>query len=200
MLSLYQFKCHLLRSKIASGQFTGQKLHAKKEQLAKFEEFDFRNTFDGQSPQIGQFWDRWGKFYGESGLVNPRGDRLLTELTVRVLRELLPTTIFVVGWTYRRMRRSTLLAWNRLADGVAVDVDLAPGWFIRERGPRSLATVFSPVWENAKAGLLGVLNSYVLTIPACAMWLFARRFGWDNSFHKLYEQYAIDMGSSMTGA
>ena len=95
VLSLYRFKCHLLRRKIEAGAFTGQKLEAKKAQLAQWESLDYRNTDEGQSPQVGAFWDRWRDFYGETGLVNPRGDRLLTELAVRAMRELRPKLMMI---------------------------------------------------------------------------------------------------------
>ena len=95
VLSLYRFKCHLLRRKIDAGQFTGRRLEEKQRQLAQWESLDYRNTDEGQSPQVGEFWDRWRDFYGESGLVNPRGDRLLTELAVRAIRELRPRLMMI---------------------------------------------------------------------------------------------------------
>ncbi|MCC6234373.1 MAG: hypothetical protein IT580_17155, partial [Verrucomicrobiales bacterium] len=52
-------------------------------------------------------WERWREHYGESGLVNPRGDRLLTTLTLRALKELRPRLLMVnyndcdyVHWGY----------------------------------------------------------------------------------------------------
>ena len=95
VLSLFRFKCHLLRGKIASGEFEGERLAAKQAQLAQMEALDYRNTSDGQAGQIGAFWDRWREFYGETGLVNPRGDRLLTELAVRTMRELRPRLMMI---------------------------------------------------------------------------------------------------------
>jgi hypothetical protein len=96
VLSLFRFKCHLLRSKIEQGHYEGQKLADKKEQLRKMEALDFRNTEpNGQAPQIRAFWDRWAAFYGESGFVNPRGDRLLTKLTIRAMRELRPRLMMI---------------------------------------------------------------------------------------------------------
>jgi hypothetical protein len=41
------------------------------------------------------FWDRWRAHYGDDGLRNPRGDRLLTALAVRALRELRPRLMMV---------------------------------------------------------------------------------------------------------
>jgi len=96
VLSLYRFKTYLLRRNIAAGKWSGKEMEKKKKELAKLEAVDFRNTEkNGQGPELVQFWERWRQHYGESGFVNPRGDRLLTELTIRALRELRPKLIMV---------------------------------------------------------------------------------------------------------
>ncbi|MFP6866026.1 MAG: hypothetical protein VCA35_08805, partial [Roseibacillus sp.] len=41
------------------------------------------------------FWARWKHHYGESGFVNPRGDRLLTELTLWSMQHLQPRLLMV---------------------------------------------------------------------------------------------------------
>jgi hypothetical protein len=96
VLSLYRFKTYLLRRNIQLGKWSGKELEHKKKELAKLEAVDFRNTEkNGQGPEITHFWDGWRQHYGETGFVNPRGDRLLTELTIRALRELRPKLIMV---------------------------------------------------------------------------------------------------------
>ena len=96
VLSLYRFKTYLMRRNIAAGKWSGKELEKKQKELAKLEAVDFRNTEkNGQGPELTQFWDRWRQHYGETGFVNPRGDRLLTELTIRALRELRPKLIMV---------------------------------------------------------------------------------------------------------
>lgn len=95
-LSLYRYKTYLLRRQIAAGRWTGQELEKKRRELAKLEAVDYRHAEpDGQPPVIQEFWERWRAFYGESGLVNPRGDRLLTELALRALNELRPRLIMI---------------------------------------------------------------------------------------------------------
>jgi hypothetical protein len=95
-LSLYRYKTFLLRRSIQAGKWTGKELEKKQKELAKLEAVDYRNAEpNGQGPELVQFWDRWQKYYGETGLVNPRGDRLLTELTVRALKELRPKMLMV---------------------------------------------------------------------------------------------------------
>jgi hypothetical protein len=95
-LSLYRFKTYLLRRQVDSGKWQGKELQKKKETLAKLEALDYRTKGnDAQSNEITHFWDRWRAHYGESGFVNPRGDRLLTELTIRAIKELRPRLIMV---------------------------------------------------------------------------------------------------------
>src|SRR6266567_6288193 len=95
-LSLYRYKTYLLRRSIQAGTWTGKELEKKRKELAKLEAADYRNSEpNGQGPELVNFWDRWRQYYGESGLVNPRGDRLLTELTIRALKELRPKLLMV---------------------------------------------------------------------------------------------------------
>jgi len=39
--------------------------------------------------------------------------------------------------------------------------------------------------------LTGVINTWILTLPGCVLWLFSWYDGWNNSFHKGYEQAAV---------
>lgn len=95
-LSLYRFKVHLLRRQLESGMYKDKELETKQQELAKLEELDYRlKETGGQSAPIESFWDRWRDFYGESGFVNPRGDRLLTELSVRAIKELRPKLMMI---------------------------------------------------------------------------------------------------------
>src|SRR5688572_18233318 len=75
VLSLYRYKLFLLRREIEAGKWKGKELEKKKEKLAKLETVDYRALKeDGQGPQLTAFWERWQNYYGETGLVNPRGD------------------------------------------------------------------------------------------------------------------------------
>lgn len=96
VLSLYRYKVHLLRRQIENGEFSGDILQQKQSELQRLEAVDYRTEgSEGQGPRIAAFWENWRRFYGESGLRNPRGDRLLTELAIRALRELRPRLIMV---------------------------------------------------------------------------------------------------------
>ena len=108
VLSLYRFKTYLLRRQIEAGQWDGKQLEKKQQELAKLEGLDYRTQgHDSQGPAITDFWERWRRHYGETGLVNPRGDRLLTELSIRAIKELRPKMMMVnyndpdyVHWGY----------------------------------------------------------------------------------------------------
>lgn len=74
------------------------------------------------------------------------------------------TSLFVVGWVQALQRRSILGAW-----GVPPPPALSP-------------------WPTFKAGALAYFNAAVLTFPGSVLWMFAWYDGWNNSFHKGYEQ------------
>ena len=96
VLSLYRFKIHLLRRRLALGQVPDKEVRARQRQLRRMEALDHRvGEGRGGSVEIAGFWERWREYYGETGLVNPRGDRLLAELAVRALRELRPKLLMV---------------------------------------------------------------------------------------------------------
>ncbi|MGV3772878.1 MAG: hypothetical protein ACO1QB_08250 [Verrucomicrobiales bacterium] len=108
VLSLYRFKTYLLRRQIETGKWDGKELATKRADLAKLESLDYRTGGDDkQGAAITEFWERWREYYGETGLVNPRGDRLLTELSLRALKELRPKMMMInyndpdyVHWGY----------------------------------------------------------------------------------------------------
>ena len=108
ILSLYRFKVYRLRQQIKAGYFQGQELQQKTKELKKLESLDYRDRGGYvYTPQLIQFWDEWYRYYGDSGLVNPRGDRVLTELAVWALKRLRPKFLMVnyndpdyVHWGY----------------------------------------------------------------------------------------------------
>lgn len=107
-LSLRRYKTWLLQQQLAAGMFEGRTLIEKQKQLREFQSLDYRVDKElGQGPEIEQFWTRWRHDYGDTGLNNPRGDRLLTELTLRAIRDLRPRLVMVnyqdcdyVHWGY----------------------------------------------------------------------------------------------------
>lgn len=98
VLSLYRYKTFLLEQQIQdhASEWDEEELKAKQRELAEMRSLDYRRDDQGgQSPAIDQFWHNWREFYGDSGLVNPRGDRLLTELSIRALQQLRPKLMMV---------------------------------------------------------------------------------------------------------
>lgn len=96
ILSLYRFKCFLLRRQLREDAMSEAERATKELELVQLEALDLRDqNRDGQGAAIEAFWERWRAHYGESGRVNPRGDRLLTELSLRALRELRPRLLMI---------------------------------------------------------------------------------------------------------
>ena len=53
---------------------------------------------------------------------------------------------------------------------------------------QALKAPFGSLRRNAKIGLQGIFNTWVLTMPSGILWLFSWYDGWNNSFNKGYEQ------------
>lgn len=108
VLSLYRYKVYRLRQLLASGQWSGEKLEQKQAELQELEALDYRNPSGYQYPlELADFWDEWHRYYRDSGLINPRGDRVLTELAVWAMQRLQPKFLMVnyqdtdyVHWGY----------------------------------------------------------------------------------------------------
>jgi hypothetical protein len=97
VLSLYRFKTFLLRRDITEGRYEGDELTAKRRELEQMENRDYRveNRHLVATPEIDAFWQKWREYYGRTGMVNPRGDRLLTTLSLWALRELKPKLMMI---------------------------------------------------------------------------------------------------------
>ena len=133
-----------------------------------------------------------------------------------VLCQNLLLSLLVVGWTYRLMQRSVFKGWWKRSEirkretGFADFLEGAgatrpllhwPNWFIRQNFSRrpgetggvtaqlgdAVRSLFHSLYLNGKTGVEGLFNTWVLTLPGCALWLFAWFAGWNNSFHKGYE-------------
>ncbi|MBT8456226.1 MAG: hypothetical protein HKO95_14900 [Rhodobacteraceae bacterium] len=95
MLSLHRFKLYKTAQIIADGTASDAALAAAQEQYAELMAADPRAITPDQSPEVTAFWQRWRAHYGDDGLRNPRGDRLLTALAARALKELRPRLMMV---------------------------------------------------------------------------------------------------------
>jgi hypothetical protein len=98
VLSLYRFKTFLLREELKNPRLEGKEREEKEKKLAQMEGQDYRRlglekTMSGA--ELDKFWANWRDYYGKSGFVNPRGDRLLTTLALRAVRELRPKLMMI---------------------------------------------------------------------------------------------------------
>lgn len=95
-LSLFRFKTWLLQEGLEEGRWTGKELAKKKQEFKKMTSLDYRTKGNFHTNEkLNEFWARWKQHYGESGFVNPRGDRLLTELTLWSMKHLQPRLLMI---------------------------------------------------------------------------------------------------------
>jgi hypothetical protein len=96
VLSLYRFKSYLLREELKNRELSDQERDEKTKQLREMENKDYRvQDQKVSSPELDKFWASWRDYYGRTGLVNPRGDRVLTALALKALRELRPRLLMI---------------------------------------------------------------------------------------------------------
>lgn len=96
VLSLYRFKTYLLRRQLGDWKGDAKDFEKARRELKKLEDLDYRvKGAPGQAPPVEALWGRWRTYWGDSGLVHPRGDRLLTELALWALKELKPKLMIV---------------------------------------------------------------------------------------------------------
>lgn len=95
MLSLHRYKIYKLGRILEEGGLTDAELQSTEQQYHDLLAADRRSIVPKQSDAVTRFWANWRKHYGDDGLKNPRGDRLLTELAVRALAQLRPRLLMV---------------------------------------------------------------------------------------------------------
>jgi hypothetical protein len=121
-------------------------------------------------------------------------------------------SFLLVGWTYRFMQRVALKSWwKRSRFAIPLDDFLAsyehlswPNWIVHQNfrenfRARPLYALFYSLWLNFRLGVAGAFNTFVLTLPGCALMLFGWYDGWNNSFNKGYEQFSVGPATSWFG-
>lgn len=124
-------------------------------------------------------------------------------------------SFLLVGWTYRFMQRVALKAWwkqsrdrqeaESLSDFLVSHDHISwPNWIIHQNFRETLRThkfkaLFHSLWLNFRFGVAGAFNTFVLTLPGCALMLFGWYDGWNNSFNKGYEQFSVGPATSWLG-
>lgn len=95
MLSLHRYKLYRTAMQLAEANLPEDQLRFVQEERATLLASDPRGATPDPSPEVQAFWARWRQSFGDSGFKNPRGDRLLTELSVRAMAELKPRFLMV---------------------------------------------------------------------------------------------------------
>jgi hypothetical protein len=95
MLSLHRYKLYRTKMQLAEGNLADEARLALEEERTRLLTVDPRGATPDPSPEVEAFWARWRQSFGDSGYKNPRGDRLLTELSVRAMTELKPRFLMV---------------------------------------------------------------------------------------------------------
>lgn len=134
-------------------------------------------------------------------------------------------SVLVTGWSYRLARRSAFRQWWKEAEaprGIHGNEDEEirrstawPNWFLppdfaqASRGQPGahcgrrlfllLRVLSHSLRLNLRLGFQGILNTWVVTLPAALLWWFGWYAGWNNSFNKGYEQAFAGPGISIAG-
>lgn len=119
--------------------------------------------------------------------------------------------IVVMGWAWRLTQRFVLRAWWKrtstlswfqfVEGGPETRIQRAwPNWMIGQRESDSrIKRVFGALGLNLKIGAQAIFNTWVVTAPACALWIFSWYDGWNNSFNKGYEQAMVGPAMGIAG-
>ena len=95
MLSLHRYKLYRTAVQLAEGDLTDAARAAIEAERTRLLTIDPRGATPEPSPRVNAFWARWRQDFGDDGLRNPRGDRLLTELATRAMVALQPRFLMV---------------------------------------------------------------------------------------------------------
>jgi len=95
VLSLYRYKLWLYSRLSEQGSNDEQLLRELGRHLEKVKAHELADRRPGYNAKLDAFWEDWRGDYRDRGLVNPRGDRLLTELAVRAMARLQPRLMMI---------------------------------------------------------------------------------------------------------
>lgn len=94
-LSLYRYKLYKLKRFLRSNKGTNEDIANARREYKKLKAMDYRGVTGLNDPMLNRFWESWRRDYRDSGLLNPRGDRLLTELALRAMKNLKPRLMMI---------------------------------------------------------------------------------------------------------
>jgi len=94
-VSLHRYKRWLARQQLTEDR-TPEEIAEIEKRLEELGSVDYRKAdIPEETPRLQEFWREWRTHYGDEGFKNPRGDRLLTELSIRALRRLRPRLMMI---------------------------------------------------------------------------------------------------------
>ncbi len=70
---------------------------------------------------------------------------------------------------------------------------------LKRRVSSLFSALFGSLWANLTLGIQLILNCWVVTLPACFLWLLGWWAGWENSFSKGYEQAWVGPTVALAG-
>ena len=95
MLSLHRYKLYKNARTLAEAKSSEADLAEAQKQLDALLAKTPEEARGRQTAAIERFWEGWRADFGDTGYVNPRGDRLLAELAVRAMKQLRPRLMMV---------------------------------------------------------------------------------------------------------
>lgn len=144
-----------------------------------------------------------------------------------LLSQRLFSAVLLIGWIFRVMQRETVRTWwhqsanrekgDRFKAFCAAEDSTAllaerPRWCLsapaerktnREAGTSLWSsvphTLFVGAARNTVSGIQAVFNTSVLVAPAGMLWWLGWSSGWNNSFHKGYEQTFLGASIALAG-
>lgn len=95
VLSLYRYKRWLYQRMLEENDGDEELVSQLKDSISKIEKHELPGRAPRANARLDDFWQQWRDDYRDNGLVNPRGDRLLTELAVRAMIRLRPRLMMI---------------------------------------------------------------------------------------------------------
>ncbi|PCJ59750.1 MAG: hypothetical protein COA79_10115 [Planctomycetota bacterium] len=123
--------------------------------------------------------------------------RLLIKLIVFIFLCLLCQNIFgaifVLGWTYRLMRRRSIFIFSSISDNSNNNDQCLshPNLFKKEKNDDYFEEGAKSFFRNIKMGLLALVNTSFMLAPGFILWMYAWYAGWQISFNKSYEYSSV---------
>ena len=95
VLSLYRYKHWLHKTMLREEGPNAVRVVELGKQMEKFREHELPGRAPRPDARMRKFWEGWRRDFRDGGLINARGDRLLTDLALRAMRELRPRLMMI---------------------------------------------------------------------------------------------------------